>query len=65
MKIKDLPPGTKFLFYWFEDTTLEHVGIVITSEYSVCNCGMELAEHNYEEEVYPILEWEDECDSLV
>ena len=60
MKIKDLPPGTKFLFYCLEDASLEHLGLVVNTGVVVCSCGISLSEGNYEEEVYPILEWEDE-----
>jgi hypothetical protein len=60
MKIKDLPPGTKFLFYWLETNAEDHIGTVINAGVAECSCGSPYTEGNYEEEVYPILEWEDE-----
>lgn len=57
MKIKDLPPGTKFLFATLEGGVEEHIGTV--GEY-ICSCGCKLSDYNYKDEVYPILEWEDE-----
>lgn len=57
MKIKDLPPGTKFIFSKLEEGFEEHIGTVGESE---CSCGFSLTILDYNKEVYPILEWEDE-----
>ncbi len=57
MKIKDLPPGTKFIFSKLEEGFEEHIGTVGEAG---CSCGFSLSENDYYNEVYPILEWEDE-----
>lgn len=59
MKFRDLPLGTKFLFCWHEDAYTDHIGTINKKGVASCNCGMSL-ETNVEDEVHPIIEWEDE-----
>lgn len=59
MNIRDLPPGTKFLFSWDETTTDTHIGTIDKKGVASCSCGVPL-EADVEDEVYPIIEWEDE-----
>lgn len=59
MNIRDLPPGTKFLFSWDESSYYSHLGTIDKNGVASCSCGSSL-ENNTENEVYPIIEWEDE-----